>query len=60
MRNKRIDHISNIMSKRYGIVAENITIFLSNARKLETCRDSNLTNFSKSSLGDDISVTFVS
>ena len=48
------------MSKRYGIVAENITIFLSNARKLETCRDSNLTNFRKSSLGDDISVTFVS
>ena len=31
MKNKRIDHISNIMSKHYGIFTENF--FFSNAAK---------------------------
>ena len=31
MKNKLIDHISNIMPKRQGIFTENFTIFISNA-----------------------------
>ena len=31
MKNKRIDHISKIMSKRQDIFTENFTIFYSNA-----------------------------
>ena len=34
MKNRRIDHISKIMSKRHGIFAENFTIFFSNAGKV--------------------------
>ena len=33
MRNKTIDLISNIMSKRHGIFTENFTIFFSKAGK---------------------------
>ena len=33
MKNKRIDHISKIMSKRHYIFTENFTIFFSNAGK---------------------------
>ena len=33
MRNKRIDHISNIMSKRHGIFTGNFIIFFSSAEK---------------------------
>ena len=33
MKNNRIDHISNIMSKRHDIFTKNITIFFSNAGK---------------------------
>ena len=33
MKNKRIDHISKILSKRYDIFTENFTIFFSNAGK---------------------------
>ena len=35
MKNKEIDLISNIMSKRHGIFTENFTIFFSNAGKIE-------------------------
>ena len=35
MKNKSIDPISNIMSKRRGIITENFTIFFSNAGKTE-------------------------
>ena len=35
MRNKRIDHISKIMSKRHGISIENFTISFSNVGKTE-------------------------
>ena len=31
--NKKIDHISNIMSKPHGIFTKNVTISLSNAGK---------------------------
>ena len=34
MRNKRIDHISNFMSKRHGIFTENVTSFSSSAGKI--------------------------
>ena len=33
MKNKQIDHMSKIMSKRQGIFNENFTISFSNARK---------------------------
>ena len=33
MKNKRIDHISKIMSKRHDIFTENFTIFFPNAGK---------------------------
>ena len=35
MKNKRIFHVSNIMSKSHGIFTENFTILFSNARKTE-------------------------
>ena len=31
MKNKQIDHISNIMSKRHGVFTENFTIIFPNA-----------------------------
>ena len=31
MKNKQIDHISNIMSKRHGVFSENFAIFFPNA-----------------------------
>ena len=45
MKNKQIDRISNIISKRHGIFTENFTIFFQMQEKLETCRNLNLTNF---------------
>ena len=33
MKNKQIDHISNLTSKRHGIFTENFTILFSNAEK---------------------------
>ena len=33
IKNKRIDHISNIISKRHGILTESVIIFFSSARK---------------------------
>ena len=33
MKNKRIDHINKIMSKRHDIFTENFTIFFPNAGK---------------------------
>ena len=33
MKNKRIDHISKIMSNRSNIFTDNFTIFISNAEK---------------------------
>ena len=35
MKNKRIDNISNTMSKRHGIFTENFTIFFQMQEKLE-------------------------
>ena len=60
MKNKRIYHISNIMSKRRGNLTENFTIFYSSAGKVETCRNSNSTNSRKPFFGDDINATFKS
>ena len=48
-KNKQIDHISNILSKRHKV-----------QEKLNTCRNSNLRDFRRSSLGDYINVTFIS
>ena len=53
MKNKQVDHISNIMSKRHGI-------FLQIHEKLERCQNSNLTNSRRRSFGDDANVTFIS
>ena len=35
MKNKQIDPIRNIMSKRHGVFTENLTIFFSNVGKTE-------------------------
>ena len=35
MKNKRIDNMSNTMSKRHGIFIENFTIFFQMQEKLE-------------------------
>ena len=59
MKNKRIDHIIKIMSKRHGIFTENFIISFSKQGKLETCRNSNLTNSRRPSFGDDTDVTFI-
>ena len=40
MKNKRIDHMSHIMSKRHGIFAKNCTIFFSYAGKIENSVES--------------------
>ena len=42
MKNKRIDHMSKIMSKRLGIFTENF--FFQMQEKLNTCRNLNLIN----------------
>ena len=60
MKNKRIDHISKIMSKRHGIFTENFTIFFSNAEKKEECRNLNWINSRRPSFGDHVSVTSIS
>ena len=58
MKNKRTDHISNIMSKRHGSFLKNFTVFFSNAGKMKTCQNSKLTNSKIPSLGEGINVTF--
>ena len=60
MKNKRIDHISKIMSKRHGNFTENFTIFFSNAGKTVTCRNLNLINFRRPYFGDHLNVIFTS
>ena len=45
MKNRSIDVISNIMSKRHGIFTKNRTIFFSNAGKIENLPESNLAYF---------------
>ena len=60
MKNKRTDHISNIMSKIYDIFTENFTSFFQMHEKLEKCWNPNLTNFRRPSFGDDMNVTFIS
>ena len=61
MKSKRIEHISNIMSKRHGIFTENLTIFFFQIHeKLETCRNSDLKNSRRPSFGDNLNVTFIS
>ena len=39
MKNKQIDHISNIMSKRHGILTGNFAIFFSSAGKARNVPD---------------------
>ena len=58
--NKKIDHISNIMSKPHGIFTEKVTISFSNAGKTRNVSNSSFTNSRRSSFGDDINVTVIS
>ena len=60
MKNKRIDHISNIMSKHHGIFTENFTIFFSNAGKTGNLPEFEFEKYRKPSFGDDIIVTIIS
>ena len=60
MKNIRIDRISKIVSRLHDIFGENYTIFFQIQEKLKTCRNSNLTNFRRSSFGIDLNVTFIS
>ena len=59
MTNKRIDHISKIMSKRHGIFYRK-RHFFQVQEKLEMCQNSNSTNSRRPSFGDDINATFTS
>ena len=56
MKNKGIDHISKIFSKRRRI----FNIFFQMQGKLETCLSLNLINSRRPSFGDDVNVTFIS
>ena len=60
MKRKQIEHISNIMSKRHRVLPETLPYFFQMQKKLETCRNSNLTNFRRPSFGNDIHVIFIS
>ena len=55
MKNKRIDHISNIMSKHYDIFTENLIIFFSNATLT-----GNMTNCRIPYFGDYVNVIIIS
>ena len=57
MKNERIYHINNIMSKCHGIFTNNFTIFFF---KLKTRRNFNLTNFGRPPFVDDMHVTMIS
>ena len=54
MKNKSIDLTSNMMSKVQGIFTEKFTSLFQMQEKLETCRNSILANFRRSSFWDDI------
>ena len=60
MKNKRIAHISNTLSKRHGIFTEHFIIlfFFPMQEKPETWRCSNLANSSRPFYGDGINVAF--
>ena len=45
MKNKRIDHMSKIMSKRQGIFTKNFTIFFSSTRKIGNMPEFEFDNF---------------
>ena len=52
MKNKQIDHISNIMTKLHHL-------FSKIQEKLNTCRNSNVKDFRRLYLGDYIHVKFI-
>ena len=57
MRNKRFEHISNIMSKRYGtftLLQKSLSSFFQVQEKQETCLKLNLRNSRRSSFTDNI------
>ena len=60
MKNKRIDHKTNITSKCHCIFTENFTALKRAVYKLETCRNLNLANIRRPYFGDDINVAFIS
>ena len=60
MKNKRIDHISNIVSKQPGNFAKNFAFFFQIQEIVKTCCNSTLAYFKKLPYGDDIHVTFTS
>ena len=53
-----MDHISNIMSKRYDIFARNVLSLSQMQEKLETYRNSNLINLRRSSPGDHMNLKY--
>ena len=55
---KRIDHISNILSKRYDVFTENVIAIVKMQEKLETYRNLNVINFRRSSSGDHINLKY--
>ena len=60
VKNKPNYHLSQIMSKCHCIFTENFAIFFQMQGELETCRNSNLTSFGRTSFEGDINETFIS
>ena len=60
MKNKRIDYISNIMSKSHCFLPKTLPSFFQMQEKLETCRNSNLKSLKKPFFRDNINITFTS
>ena len=59
-KNKSIDFLSNIMSKRHGIFIKTLPyLTISYARKNRNVLELNLTSFRRPSFCDDINVTFI-
>ena len=48
------------MSKHYEFLPQILTSFFQIPEKLETYRNSNLTNYKRPSFGDDMNITFIS
>ena len=60
MKNKQIDQINKVMSKRHGIFSKKFTILFQMQENLETYRNLNLINFKRPSFGDYKIAIFIS
>ena len=59
IKNKQIDHINKIMSKRHDIFTETFTISFSNAGKTVNVPEFEFGNSKRPSFGDPVNVAFI-